>query len=72
MIKLYNLASTTHQLTRREDKAKYLLTTDPLFSLCVKLHQENKLLKDLLDDREKPPQGLVEEELGRIRQCNTI
>lgn len=67
MINLRDIAYTTDKTS---DLALSLLEErDPLFSLTVKLWKENKVMRQLLEDREKPPAALIDEELEKIREC---
>lgn len=73
MILLKNIAYTSDNQSYNSELAKTMLQTgDPLFSLCVKLFKENKIMRELLDDREKPNAGLVKEELDKVRNIVVI
>jgi hypothetical protein len=62
-MQLLELASKTK--LPDEKTIKFLLDSDPLFSLTVKLWQENKLLTERVNQLEEA------ESLRRIQECST-
>jgi hypothetical protein len=62
-MQLLELASKTK--LPDEETIRFLLDSDPLFSLTVKLWQENKLLTERVNQLEEA------ESLRRIQECST-
>ena len=57
--------ATGYFISSIDETAKFLLDTDPLFSMAVNFYQENKLLKERIAQLEEA------ESLRRIQDCTT-